>query len=115
MSLIETFKGWFRTGSEEELLRSLPVEGDAIELDDDEQAAVDSSLREFYEDEIEATNNKIYEWAMDGRYMHLSSETGERDISNVEAGEEKRLIDDKLRVETEVSYWFRSVLGYAQC
>ena len=74
MSLIATFKGWFRTGSDEEPLCSLPVEGDAIEFEYDERAAIDSSLREFYENETEATNNKIYQWAMDGRYMHLSSE-----------------------------------------
>lgn len=109
MSLIETFKEWFRTGPEEEPLCSLPVGGDAIELDDDERAAIDSSLREFYENEIEETNNKIYQWAMDGRYIHLSSEIKRHDISNVEEGKEKRLIDDKLRAETEASYYLRGL------
>ena len=111
MSLIETFKDWFRTGTGEEPLCPLPVGGEAIEFDDDEQAAVDSSLQEFYEDEIEAINNKIYQWVMDGRYTHLSSEMEIRrhDISDADAGDEKRLIDDWLRGETEVSYYLRGL------
>ncbi len=39
MSLIETFKGWFRTGLEEEFLCPLPEDGEGIEFDEDEQGA----------------------------------------------------------------------------
>lgn len=39
MSFIETFKGWFGTGAGEEPLCPLPVGGEAIEFDEDEQAA----------------------------------------------------------------------------
>ena len=109
MNLIETFKEWFRTGTVEEPLCPLPVGGEAIEFDEDEQTAVDSSLGEFYENEIEATNNKISQWAMDGRYIRLSSEIRRHDGSNVDAGEEKRLIGDWLRAETEVSYCLRGL------
>ena len=44
----------------------LPVGGEEIELKDGEQATIDSSLQEFNENEVESTNNKMRQWAMDG-------------------------------------------------
>ncbi len=46
---------------------------------------------------------------MDGRYMHLLSETRKHDISNSEADEERHLIHSRLRAETEVSYFLRGL------
>ncbi len=90
----------------------LPVEGEAIEFNDDEQAAIDSSLQEFYENEIEATNNKIYEWSMDGRYMQLLSEIRKHNNSNSEADEEKHLIHARLRAETALLNEWEVVLSW---
>ena len=46
---------------------------------------------------------------MDGRYMHLLSETRKHDISNSEADEERHLIHGRLRAETEASYFLRGL------
>ena len=109
MGFIESLRRLWRPEPEEEPLCPLLVEGEAIEFNDDEQAAIDSSLQEFYENEIEATNNKIYEWAMDERYMQLLSEIRKHNVSNSEADEEKHLIHARLRAETEVSYYLRGL------
>ena len=47
MNLINAFLGWFRGGSEEEPLCSLPSGGDPIEIDDDEQAMIDIEMRDW--------------------------------------------------------------------
>ena len=109
MGLIESFRRMWSPEPEEEPLCPLPVGDEAIEFDEDEQAGIDSSMREFHENEVEATNNRLEEWVMDGRYMQLLSEIRKHDTSNSGADEHKSLMDDRLQAETEVSYYLRGL------
>ena len=116
MGLIESFWRLWRPEPEEEPLCPLPVGGEAIEFDDDEQAAIDSSLREFHENEVEAINDRMVEWVIGERYMQLLS-TNKNTLSNIGADEEKALMHDRLRAETEVSYYLRGLkrAAYSRC
>ncbi len=109
MNPIASFKSWLRIGSEEEPLFSLPAEGDSIELDEDEQTAVESSLREFYDNEIEAIDNKKYQWASDGRLVDFLSELRKQNKSNTEADEETDLLHTALWTETKFYYYMKGL------
>ena len=87
----------------------MPVTGEAIEYNEDEQAAINGSLREFYENNNEATNNKLCEWILNGRYEQMLSELRKQDISAKGPEDEETLIDDRLRAETETSYFLRGL------
>ena len=109
MGLIEPFWRLWRPEPEEDPLCPLPIGGEVIEFDDDEQAAIDSNMQEFHDNEVEATSNRLLEWGMNGRYSQLLSEIRKHDTSNNGASEHDSLMDDRLRAEAEVSYYLRGL------
>lgn len=106
MGLIETLRAWFKPAPDEEPLCLLPGAGQLIEFDPDEQAAVDSSLKEFHDVADEATEDRMLGWLQDGRYLALVSQISGQGTSDSEMDEEEvsAVAFAMLRDETEVCY-----------